>query len=66
MRRKTLKNPHQTKGDWGFPFFFKTPNLIFFVNQNSMQNFRTLGQLLLGQKYVARKRRKKEKLRNEK
>ena len=35
-----------------------TPNLIFFVTYNSMQNFMTLGQTLLGEKYLTRKEEK--------
>ena len=35
-----------------------TMQILFTVTKNSVQSFRTLGQPLLGEKYVTRKRRK--------
>ena len=40
------------KGLVGTPIFFLTPNLIFFVTINSVQNFKTVAQPLLGEKFV--------------
>jgi hypothetical protein len=44
----------------GGPEFFVYPNSYFFVTKNSVQNFKTLGQPLLGEKNVAQKERRKE------
>ena len=40
------------KGAGGYPKFFFTPNLIFFVTLNSVQNFKTVAHTLLGEKFV--------------
>ena len=40
------------KGAGGLLQFFFTPNLIFFVTFNSLQNFKTVAQPLLGEKFV--------------
>ena len=40
------------RGLGGYPKFFFTPNLIYFVTINSVQNFKTVAQLLLGEKFV--------------
>ena len=40
------------RGLGGYPNFFSTPNLIYFVTINSVQNFKTVAQLLLGEKFV--------------
>ena len=52
----TKKGP--PRGPWGYHIFVY-PNLIFFVTSNSVQNFITLGQPLLGEKYVAQKKERK-------
>ena len=57
-RGKTLKRTSQ--GARGVPNFFFKPNLILFVTYNSVHNFITLGQPLLGEKYVAEKKEKKK------
>ena len=63
-RRKTLKKgPPGARGGPEFVFY---PNLIFFVTKNAVQNFITLRQPLLGEKYVACKERKVEKKNNPK
>ena len=40
------------RGLGGYPKFFFTLNLIFFVTINSVQNFKTVAQPLLGEKFV--------------
>ena len=40
------------KGAGSYPNFFSTPNLIFFVTINSVQNFKTVAQPLLREKFV--------------
>mgnify|MGYP006863868579 CR=1 FL=1 len=40
------------RGLGGYPNFFFTPNLIFFVTLNSVQNFKTVAHPLLGEKFV--------------
>ena len=40
------------KGAGGYPKFFFTINLILFVSINSVQNFKIVAQLLLGEKFV--------------
>ena len=40
------------KGAGGVPQIFFTPNLNYFVTINSVQNFKTVAQLHLGQKFV--------------
>ena len=40
------------RGLGGYPKFFSTPNLIFFVIINSVQKFKTVAQPLLGEKFV--------------
>ena len=40
------------RGLGGYPNFFSTPNLIYFVTINSVQNFKTVAQPLLGEKFV--------------
>ena len=40
------------RGLGGTPNFILTPNLIFFVTINSAQNFKTVAQPLLGEKFV--------------
>ena len=50
-RGKNLKI-QSPRGLGGYPKFFSTPNLIYFVTINSVQNFKTVAQLLLGEKFV--------------
>ena len=49
--RKNLKSKFP-RGLWGVPQYFFTPNLIFFVTLNSVQNFKTVAHTLLGEKFV--------------
>ena len=51
MWEKTLKM-QSPRGLGGYPKLYFTPNLIFFVTINSVQNFKTVAQPLLGEKFV--------------
>ena len=54
LTRKVGKNLkiQPPRGLGGTPNFFFTPNLIFFVTLNSVQNFKTVAHTLLGEKFV--------------
>ena len=43
------------RGLGGYPNFFFTPNLIFFVTRNAVQNFKIVAQLLLGLFWLLKK-----------
>ena len=59
-REKTSKfNP---QGDWvGTPKKNFTPNLVFFVTINFVQNLKTVAQPLLREKYVVKKKERKRR-----
>ena len=50
-RQKNLKI-QSSRGLGGYTKFFSTKNLIFFVTINSVQNFKTVAQPLLGEKFL--------------